>query len=348
LNMFPSGGVNDLEGMTDYAKDIRRTADLLTAAEVAVYPVDARKLVNDVANPADQHLNRITNRTGAVVSNKTMQTQQKKGGQLLGMEAVAEATGGAAYYNTNDLKTAVARAIANGANYYSVSYIPPDLKFDGRYHSIEVDVGRPDLHLAYRRGYNADDILHNAVNPELSLATSAPEPYGSNMTASMVRGVPTSSQLLFDVRVAPTNEAPHPGDPAMIGALDPKLAGKPLVRYDVLFLLPTRQLSFSEGVDGLRKYSLVFDLSAYDVYGKLISSSGKTFSPPPLNDDQYRRFMQRPFQLFQQIDLPPGETFLRVGVLDGVSDRVGTLEVPLVVSRKLAKPPSGSGGKDGP
>jgi hypothetical protein len=46
----------------------------------------------------------------------------------------------------------------------------------------------------------------------------------------------------------------------------------------------------------------------------------------------------------QQIDLPPGEIFLRVGVLDGVSDKVGTLEIPLIV-KKPAGPPGGNGGK---
>jgi hypothetical protein len=144
--------------------------------------------------------------------------------------------------------------------------------------------------------------------------------------------------------VAPSTEPPKPTDPPVIGALDPKLAGKPLVRYDVLFFLPTRQLTFADGADGTHKCSLVFDLAAYDVYGKLIASSGKTFSPPPLTGEQYQRFMQKPFQLFQQIDLPPGEIFLRVGVLDSVSDKVGTLEIPLVVSKKQARPAGPPGG----
>ena len=348
LNIFPSGGINDLQGITDYGKEVRKTSDLLAAAEVAVYPVDARKLVNDTANTADQHLDRITKNTGARVATNTMKAQQNKGGQLLGMEAVAEGTGGAAYYNTNDLKGAVTKAIANGSNYYSVSYVPPDLKFDGRYHSIDVEVDKPGVHLAYRKGYNADDILHNAVNPELSLATTAPVPYGDNMTASMARGVPTSGQVLFDVRVAPAADPPKPTDPPVMGTLDPKLAGKPLVRYDVLFFLPTRQLTSSDGPDGTHKIALVFDLAAYDVYGKLIARSGRDFSPPPLSNEQYQRFMQKPFQLFQQIDLPPGETFLRVGVQDGVSDKVGTLEIPLQVPRKLAKVPSSPGGPGGP
>src|SRR6202012_3009026 len=107
---------------------------------------------------------------------------------------------GIAYYNTNDLKDAGGKAIANGANYYNISYTPPNLQFDGQYHSIDVIVDRPNVHLLYRKGYNADDILHDAITPALSLATTAPEPYGNNMQASMGRGVPTASQVKFDVR----------------------------------------------------------------------------------------------------------------------------------------------------
>jgi hypothetical protein len=73
------------------------TYELLTAAQVAVYPVDPRGIVG---------LGR---------------TQLKD-------EAVAEQTGGEAIYNTNDLTTAVAKAIDKGSQFYSISYIPPNQK----------------------------------------------------------------------------------------------------------------------------------------------------------------------------------------------------------------------------
>ncbi len=348
LNLFPTGGVDDLQAMTDYSKEVRKTTDLLTTAEVAVYPVDARKLVNVTADEADQHLDRITTRTGGVVATNQMKAQTKKGNELLGMEAIAEATGGAAYYNTNDLKSAVAKAVANGANYYTVSYTPPDLRFDGRYHSIEVQVDKPGLNVAYRKGYNADDILHNAVSPALSLATSTPEPYGSNMMASMTRGVPTSSQVLFSVGVNPSTQPAKPGEPAILGTLDPKLAGKPLVRYQVQYSLPSRQITFTENPDGTRRCSLEFDLAAYDVYGKRLTGLSQTVSPRPLTAEQYQQMIKAPLRFIQALDLPAGEVFLRVGVHDAISDKVGTLEIPLVVPRKLARPAASAGGQGGP
>ena len=346
LNMTPSGGVNDLQGITDYQMDMRKTTDLLTAAEVAVYPVDARKLFNNPSVGADEHLSSINTRTSAKLSENQLAFAQKKGKEQLSMDAVAEATGGVAYYNTNDLKTAVAKAIDNGANYYSISYNPPDLAFDGKYHAINVETDRPGVHLGYRRGYNNDDIQHNAITPVLPLTTTAPEPYQSNMVASMGRGVPTASQVLFSVAVVPSTTPAKPGDPPVMGTIDPKLAGKPLVRYDVMYVIPApgKQISLAKAADGSGKYSLDFDLAAYDVYGKRITGLSQTVSSQSLTAEQFRQVTQKPYHMAQQIDLPPGEIFLRVGVLDGVSDKVGTLEIPLIV-KKPAGPPGGNGGK---
>jgi VWFA-related protein len=347
LSMFPTGGVDDLEGITDYSKDLRKTTDLLTAAEVAVYPVDARKLFTDPSQGADQPTNSISVRSGQKQVAANIKYQTRKSAELLSMEAVAEATGGVAYYNTNDLKEAVGKAIANGANYYTVSYVPPDLNFDGRYHAIDVQVNKPGAHVAYRKGYNADDIPDNSITPALPLTTAAPEPYGNNMQASMGRGVPTSSQILFDVRMAPDTAAPNPADPAVAGTLDPKLKDKPLVRYEFLFLLPSREVTFSDGSGGVRKGSIEFDIAAYDVYGKRITGLSQILNLQ-LSTDKYQRFVRSPPQQFiQHLDLPPGETFVRVGILDGVSDKVGTLEIPLTVKKKPAGPTSSSGGNGG-
>jgi VWFA-related protein len=354
LNIFPdmgtgtaTGGTNDLQGMTDYSKDLRKTTDLLTAAEVAVYPVDARGLFNDPANSAVAPATGLSPKAAAQKAQKDAQAKlkflQKTAAEQLSMEAVAEATGGIAYYNTNDLKSAVSKAIDNGANYYTVSYVPPSLAYDGRHHDINVKVDRPGVKVLYRNGYNADNIAANAITPELTLATTAPEPYGNNMQASMGRGVPTSSQVLFTVKVDPVGDTVNPPDAKVLGSLDPKLQGKPLRRYELDFSMPGRQVSFTDAPGGMHKGSLEFDVVAYDVYGKLITDLSQSIDLP-LTTDRYKQLQTQPFRVVQQIDLPPGEMFLRVGVLDRVSDKVGTTEIPLTVNKKSAPVTGGKGG----
>ena len=39
-------------------------------------------------------------------------------------------------------------------------------------------------------------------------------------------------------------------------------------------------------------------------------------------------------RLHQEIDLPAGKTYLRIGVHDLMSGRIGTLEIPLTVSTR--------------
>jgi hypothetical protein len=41
-----------------------------------------------------------------------------------------------------------------------------------------------------------------------------------------------------------------------------------------------------------------------------------------------------PFQFLQQIDLPAGQSFVRAGILDETSKKIGTVEIPITVPKK--------------
>jgi hypothetical protein len=49
---------------------------------------------------------------------------------------------------------------------------------------------------------------------------------------------------------------------------------------------------------------------------------------------QYEQIMQTGLPLHQEIDIPNGEVYLRLGVHDLATDRVGSIEIPLRVSDK--------------
>jgi hypothetical protein len=55
-----------------------------------------------------------------------------------------------------------------------------------------------------------------------------------------------------------------------------------------------------------------------------------------LSDATYRQQLnsKEPIRFLEQIDLPPGQLFVRVGVLDRTSNKVGTLELPLKVGKR--------------
>lgn len=293
--------------LPDYTTALTHAYDLLNASLVAVYPIDARGLESFV----------------------------RQSGALLSMNAVAEATGGVAYYNTNNISSAVLKALDNGANYYSMAYIPPNIKYDGKYHKIEVKVDRPGVNLVYRKGYYADDPSKTSAKMGLTITLTPPPAYGGNMKAPMSRGLPTSEQLLFDVGVEPSTAPRKPGSPAVLGTLAPKLKGKHLTRYAFSYVVPAQQIAFTSGPNHTHNGALDFDIAVYDTDDKLLTGLSQTVKTT-LSDATYQRTLANkdPIRLLQQIDLPSGELFVRVGVLDHTSDKVGTLELPLKVAKK--------------
>jgi VWFA-related protein len=290
--------------LPDYTKGLDQAYDMLTAAQVSVYPVDA---------------------AGVTALSE----------RQLSEEAVAAATGGVAYSGTNDMAHAVLKAIDNGANYYSIAYVPASAKNDGIYHKIEVKVDRPGVHMVFRQGYYADDVAKIKMPQGLTLSETAPIPHGGNMKAPMSRGLPTSSDLLFEVGVQPSTEAPKPGDPPILGTLDEKLQGKALKRYGFQYVVPSEQVKFTDGPKGTHKGALEFDVAVYDANDKLLTGISQTLKMP-MSDAVYQELVGKhgPVRFFQQIDLPPGQLFVRVGVLDTTSEKVGTLELPLKVARR--------------
>ena len=122
-----------------YADDIARAAQALSNANVAIYPVDARGLM-----AADIHLDSSQgSETEASLREDTIAT----------MKVLAERTGGQAYYNRNDLATAIGDAMTDSRATYTLGYYPA--AWDNRFHSIQVRLKRSDLHARVRSGYFA-------------------------------------------------------------------------------------------------------------------------------------------------------------------------------------------------
>jgi VWFA-related protein len=291
------------ECLPDYSRELSQAYDLLTAAQVSVYPIDAIGV-------------------------------DRLGERQLSENSVAQATGGLAYSATNDMASAVLKAIDNGANYYSIAYVPPREKFDGAYHKIDVTVDRPRVNVVFRKGYYADDLTKYKLPPGLTLSLTPPPAYAGNMKAPMSRGLSTSEQILFDVGVEPSTVAQKPGDPPVLGTLDAKLKGKRLTRYGFQYTVPAQQITFTNAPDQTHKSALDFDIAVYDSEDKLLTGLSQIVKIP-LSDGRYQQMLagKEPIRFFQQIDLPPGQLFIRVGVLDRTSNKVGTLELPLKVGK---------------
>jgi VWFA-related protein len=289
--------------LPDYSLGLSHAYDQLTAAQVSVYPIDA-------------------------------QGARMLGPAQLSMQAVAEATGGIAYIENNDMTTAVLKAINNGANYYSIAYTPPDKKYNGAYHKIEVRVDKPGVKLVFRKGYYSDDLAKDKLPPGLTFSMAAPPAYAGNMKAPMSRGMATSQQILFDVDVEPTKLAPKPGDPPVFGTLAQNLQGKRLARYAFSYSVPAQQIEFKPGPNNKHNASLDFDIAVYDASDHLLTGLSQIFKASVSDKTYHQLTTSEPISFIQQIDLPPGQLFVRVGVLDHTTNKTGTLELPLKIGKR--------------
>lgn len=340
----------------DYGEQLKETSELLTASRVSVYPIDVRGLFPaSMFNAANANANysgvshgapslaNAGGRAGGGARSKGPGGGEKSNPNAFGndnakfgrttaeehaaMQEIAEETGGQAFYDNNAIKTAVGNAIAHGENYYTLAYIPDDTKFDGAFRKIQVKLQDEKHQLAYRQGYFADPPGAHSSNAPLSAGAGA-----------IQRGAPPSSQILFKVRVLPSDDPALKGlesQPGPAGLMADKLTGAKK-RYWIDYAADMHQVAKSLGSDGLHHLSVEFVALAYDHDGKILNVANYAFHLN-LKSEQYDRMMQTGLPLHQEIDVPVGEVYLRLGVHDLSTDRIGSIEIPLRVPDKAGQ-----------
>jgi VWFA-related protein len=367
VSLEPDMALNDeFSAARAYSEQLRATSDLLTASRVAVYPVDARGLITAPmfnagnANPNYSGVShgapsgaanvgsrggggarsgggvRARNSSAGNNSNSanpnafpgdSAKFAQTTAAEHATMQQIAEETGGQAFYDNNSSKAAVANAIENGENYYTVAYVPEDTKFDGKFRKIEVQLPEGSHQLAYRRGYYADAPSAHSSNAPVTPTTGA-----------MQRGAPSSSQILFKVRVLPSDDPALKGlesQAGPAGLMADKLPAA-VKRYWIDYAADMHQVAVSSGSDGLHHLSMEFIAIAYDRDGKILNAVNRAFKLN-LQPAQFDRVMQTGLPLHQELDVPTGEVYLRIAIHDLATDRIGAMEIPLRVTTK-AKP----------
>ena len=76
-------------------------------------------------------------------------------GPIDGLRHVADWTGGRAFYNTNDLGTAINGAVKDSDLTYVLGYYPANQNWDDKFRKINVKVKRRGLEVRHRSGYFA-------------------------------------------------------------------------------------------------------------------------------------------------------------------------------------------------
>jgi len=331
LDILPDGDLEDpFAVMASSEDEFRETTDLLTASQVAVYPVDARGLMTQPMFSA-ANSGRMFARNPAAMTQAIGAWGQQTAAEHQTMDAMAEATGGKAFYNTNGLKEAVQKSIELGSHYYTLTYTPTNNEWKGEYRSITVKMAQPGTgyQLYYRRGYYADD-PDRPIEPH---AAAVPAP--TAMGTAMLRGAPSPTQIIFEAYIAPVSATPD-ATVAIGNEIAPKVHG-PYMSYTVNYGVDPSHILFQTTPDGIHHARVEFIVLLYDADGTLLNSVSNT-AVIHMDAATFTAMQQHGLQMSQILSVPVDpkqkhEYFFRAGVHDLGSDRVGAIEVPVAAVR---------------
>jgi VWFA-related protein len=316
------------------ANDVLRSAvDLLVAARVAVYPVDARGVLLANMFGAEQQGDYARVINGIAAHNPSQDTAMlvaQRAAEHGTMDVLAKETGGRAVYDDNGFKEGMANAISDGSNFYTLAYTPTNHKYDGRLRHIEIrlvsNAVHPKTQLYYRRSYYAEDGPAHAERG----ASGQRLIFGTAMS----RGVPAATQIVFEARVVPSDPQPVS---IPVPEHKPPLKG-PLIRYDINYAIGPRALDLSPLPSGEHHGEIIIAATAWSPDGKALTGNVLTRSFT-LTPTQYRESGESGLQFHQTLDIPSGSVFLRLGIYDPASGHMGTLEIPCPPGLAKTAPP---------
>lgn len=345
----------DLFGLTDmrFGETTRKTVNILAAARVAIYPVDVRGAWTHTQYQAENTLSQTisspqqllgpavgfapsTADSSSVISGQAAVTLPSGGfsqattsesmsnnSSNAAMSIVAEDTGGRAFYNSNDLAGIIDKVLNSSADFYTIAYTPTDTDMNGGFRKIAIGLNGKDYTLSYRRGYYArdEDRPGAAQNAQTVAVQQAVAAGADPLKPFMDFGLPQVGQILYKERIhlAPAGPAPAAsGTPPANGPRD---------RYLVDFAVDLKDLDLKLDADGLHKGALNLSLIVYDKYGQIASRKDHVVILN-IKPDVWSVFEQTGLQLHDDIEVPKGQYWLRTGLQDQSTRKVGTMEVP--------------------
>jgi VWFA-related protein len=379
---FPLALAPRREDPREYEDQIINEINVLTRAQVAVYPINVGGVpVNPPgqltgARPHGGNVNQMDSPAGGApgsgsVSNLSSPDaagmlssiqEQSYGDSMYSdydvQKALADSTGGHAFYSTNDVTAALDEATDQGGNYYSLSYSPSNKDDSKVRRTIVVRLTEKGYKLSYRHFY-----FTSAFQPKTQLAASAadasatpPPPTDSDtLQPNMKHGAPMVHDLLFSAHIH-AEGAPVKATPEQMAQLaeqpayavtrhrDKPLAPVDLQTYSIDYRVTSPSLK-SEAAPAGKSPEYEFAVAAFDSESNMLNgvvnnasaepSASQTSATPDPNKPGVVRVRQ-------QLNVPVNAAWIRIGVRDKLTNRIGTLEVQLPLAPEAPSPSAAS------
>lgn len=296
-----------LETAPNFPAALRVTTRALATARIAVYPIDVRGIQMsgvDISVGASESASFTgTDKPQAFGQNLSTQSASRFEDRS-SMKEVAEQTGGEVLAG-NDVRGSIARAMEDGSTYYAIAYTPARGDKGQEFRKIEVKLNRPGVRLAYRPGYFP------------SGQPGGEPPKVHPLIVAMQPGVPASTVIPLTVEVLP-----------------PDSTNK---KIRIIYKIDIRGLEFDDTADNKKRAVIDCIAVAFTKQGVPVGQISNTMDATlPLAE--YESVLKTGLSAHQELELPPGQYELRLGVMDHGSQKIGTLDVPLSLSRADAPP----------
>lgn len=281
-------------------------------AGVVINTVDTRGLVINMFEAGDSQTEPV--RMGDLTTNSALRSATvAQRDQLLfdtqsSLIFLAEETGGRAFINNNNFKTAVEKAVNDQNGYYLLGYQPEEEIFDvkkRKFNKVEIRLkNRPELKIKYRSGFFG--VADNKVSPDRQ----------------------TPGQELAETLFSPFDASEVDINLTPIYFSDAKLTDS----VSALLYIAGKDLAFTKEANGTMKGDFEVLAYTFDTGGKIVDKVAKTYSLS-LTGDSYQKLVDKGLVYMMNVPMKkPGGYQLKVAFRDTKNGKVGSasqfIEVP--------------------
>lgn len=274
---------------------LEHTFQMLNSANIAMYPVDVRGLVNFLLptvavapNPHNLYSVNLFADAGSREHTAILAT----------LGSFADMTGGRAFYNRNDLALSFKEASADSVSYYMLGYYLDKKNTKPGWRKLSVKVSRDGLHVRSRNGFL---VTPATVDPEFTRQ--------------------------HDMRVALTSPLDYTGVPIWVHWLDQEPKGKKRkVKFEIVLPANTATIDDADS----NRMSLDFAAVARTTGGDSAAQFSKTIQTR-LKPEGVQQIRESGVTYGDVLELPQGSYEVRFVVRDNISGRTGSVAAPLKV-----------------
>jgi VWFA-related protein len=282
---------NVSESVTDMLPLYAATWRALNQAQVSVYPVDIRGIVNEqYVDPSIQHPGRD------YVAQKDWQQNETLGT----FKNFADMTGGKAFFNSNDLAEGFREAVSDSSHYYLVGYYLQKSDRNTGWHKLEVKVKRGNAKVRARSGF---------------LVTKG--------TASVAKLEETDIQSAL---LSPLDFTALPFRMQWTTQTKGE-AGKVKAGYEIS-IAPGKVEIDAEDTNHLE---LKVIAAVKSPLGKLVEKPFVTDLQAHLPAAEVQQIAAQGLKYTGEVELAPGEYNVRMLLRDGLTGKMGSIAAPLIV-----------------